>query len=325
MSKLRSLNTCYWSDPWIETLSPYEKLLFIYLITNEKTNMLGIYEASIKKISFETGIENETVSKALKGFERVGKVNYINNHVILINFMKHQNFNPNMMKSAIDIYNNLPNELKVSNLDIDKKDYKKGFERLSKAMGTVRKVEVEVEDEREVEDEVKLEVEDEVKQKSEKDFSDSEIYLPELTTYKSEKEGKEKVALKRKDLTDTEMQQVLDFFNSKCEDLPNAQKLTKKRKTAIKNILKENSTKDLARVINLTSESDFLNARGSSDWNANFDWILKPNNFTKILEGNYENKVKKEKEGYLAGRQTKDSFVKNTNTILNTMLENTEK
>ena len=74
MSKLRSINTAIWSDTWFEDLTPNEKLLFIYLITNEKTNMLGVYEASVKKISFETGINKETVSKALKGFETIGKV-----------------------------------------------------------------------------------------------------------------------------------------------------------------------------------------------------------------------------------------------------------
>ena len=53
MSKLRSLNTAFWSDTWVEDLEPLKKLLFIYLVTNDKTNMLGIYEASIKKISFD--------------------------------------------------------------------------------------------------------------------------------------------------------------------------------------------------------------------------------------------------------------------------------
>ena len=108
MAKLRSVSTAFWSDPFIEDLTPNQKLLFLYLITNEKTNMLGIYEASIKKISFETGIENTNVKKDLEEFEKLEKVKYINNYVILINFMKHQNFNTNMKKSAIDCYNSLP-------------------------------------------------------------------------------------------------------------------------------------------------------------------------------------------------------------------------
>lgn len=153
MSKLRSLSTAFWSDPFIEELSPSEKLLFIYLITNEKTNMLGIYESSIKKISFETGIPSNTITEALKKFEINGKVKYSNNYVILVNFMKHQNFNPNMMKSAIDVYNNLPNELKDNDIKVDKSDHLKGFETLLKHFGMVSKYEVEDEIEDELEKE----------------------------------------------------------------------------------------------------------------------------------------------------------------------------
>ena len=157
MSKLRSLSTSFWSDPFIEDLSVSEKLLFIYLITNEKTNMLGIYELSIKKISFETGIDKATVQKALKRFETINKVKYVDNHIILINFLKHQHFNTNMKKSAIDCYLNLPETLKIQGVKIDKTNPLEAFESLCEGFGMVRKVEVEVEDETkgEVEDEEK--------------------------------------------------------------------------------------------------------------------------------------------------------------------------
>lgn len=157
MSKLRSLSTAFWSDPFIEDLSPQEKLLFIYLITNEKTNMLGIYEASIKKISFETDIKKETVQKALKAFERLGKVKYINNYVVLVNFLKHQNFNTNMKKSAIDTYNSLPNVLKDNSISVSKTNPLESFETLLNHFGMVPKIEVEREYEREVEKEVEKE------------------------------------------------------------------------------------------------------------------------------------------------------------------------
>ena len=157
MSKLRSVATGFWSDPFVEELESDEKLLFLYLITNDKTNMLGIYEASIKKICFETGLNKETVLKGLKDFERLGKVKYINNYVVLVNYMKHQNYNTNMKKSAIDIYNELPKELKDSKLNIDRSNPSEGFERLLNHYGMVRKIEVEYE----VEEEVELEYKDE--------------------------------------------------------------------------------------------------------------------------------------------------------------------
>jgi hypothetical protein len=156
MSKLRSVSTAFWSDPFIEDLTPSEKLLFLYLITNDKTNMLGIYEVSIKKISFDTGLNKDIIEKSLKEFERLSKVKYVKNHIVLVNFMKHQNYNTNMKKSAIDIYNELPNELKDSELSISKENPIKGFESLLNHYGMVSKYELE--DETETED--KEEVED---------------------------------------------------------------------------------------------------------------------------------------------------------------------
>lgn len=145
MAKLRSLSTAFWSDPFIEDLTPQQKLLFVYLVTNDKTNMLGIYESTIRKMSFETSINKSDIEKALKEFQDKGKVKYIDNYVVLVNYMKHQNYNTNMKKSAIDVYNNLPNSLKDNSLSIDKSNPLKGFERLLNHYGMVRKVEVEYE------------------------------------------------------------------------------------------------------------------------------------------------------------------------------------
>lgn len=151
MSKLRSVNTVFWSDPFVENLEVDEKLLYLYLITNEKTNMLGIYEASIKKMSFETGIAKERLETILKGFEGLGKVKYVKNYVILINYMKHQKYNPNMKKAALSIYKELPNELKTIDLNNEEGKPLKAFESLLNHYGMVPKIEDEVEDEKEVE------------------------------------------------------------------------------------------------------------------------------------------------------------------------------
>lgn len=150
MSKLRSIDTKIWSDTWFEELCAEEKLLFIYLITNEKTNMLGVYEMSKKKISFETSISISNVEKHLKRFENDAKIIYKKNNVILSNFLKHQKYNKNMMVSAVRTYNNLPNELKIKDLE-HINEGSEGFETLCKGFGTVRKIEIEVEVEDEIE------------------------------------------------------------------------------------------------------------------------------------------------------------------------------
>src|SRR5690606_21775271 len=141
--KLRSLNTKFWEDPWIETLNPKEKLLFLYLLTNTKTNMLGIYELSSKKISFETGLTEDEIINGFKGFERVGKAYYKNNYVILVNFLKNQKMNTNMKTSAVNEVEKLPDWLKSNFSGNGSEEFKS----LTKGFEMVRKIEVEIETE----------------------------------------------------------------------------------------------------------------------------------------------------------------------------------
>jgi len=65
MAKYRPIFTRIWKDPDFEDLGPTEKLLFIYLFSNELTTDSGIYSISFKTISNETGIPLATVSELL--------------------------------------------------------------------------------------------------------------------------------------------------------------------------------------------------------------------------------------------------------------------
>lgn len=153
MSKLRSINTAIWGDVWFEELTISQKLLFIYCITNEKTNMLGVYEISIRKISFETGIAVKDIEKSFQIFQKAKKIKYSDNRVVLLNYLKHQNYNFNMKKSAIEVYNSLPTGLKMQGISlIDKTN--EGFETLCDGFGCLSKIEVE--DELEVKVEKKV-------------------------------------------------------------------------------------------------------------------------------------------------------------------------
>jgi hypothetical protein len=91
--------------------------------------------------------------------------------------------------------------------------------------------------------------------------------------------------------------QIVEIFNSVCFDLPNVEKITPQRKKAIEKIIKEYSLESLGDVFTKVSKSDFLNGKKQgSDWKANFDWILIPKNFIKILEDNYKNNASNGKQ-----------------------------
>jgi hypothetical protein len=44
---------------------------------------------------------------------------------------------------------------------------------------------------------------------------------------------------------------------------------------------------DVLKAIDLVKQSKFLQGNNDRDWKITFDWFVKPNNFIKVLEGNY--------------------------------------
>jgi hypothetical protein len=150
MSKLRSVNTHFWNDNYVVNLDPIEKLLFLYLLTNDQTNMLGIYELPLRRIAFDTGIDKDMIVKVFKRFEGSEKVKYIDGYVVLQKFIKHQSYNKNMETSAIQAWNNLPLSVRE---DCFCEPILKGLKGLRKASEPIAEIEVEVEREIEAEEE----------------------------------------------------------------------------------------------------------------------------------------------------------------------------
>lgn len=96
-------------------------------------------------------------------------------------------------------------------------------------------------------------------------------------------------------LNNINYQKIVDMYNETCLSLPKLLKLSEGRKKAIKNLLKDYSEDDIQTVFEKAEDSDFLT--GKTGWSGcGFDWLMKPANFLKTLEGNYDNKTKKKEE-----------------------------
>lgn len=72
----RQVHTKAWSDNWFVELPPEGKLLFLYLITNERASISGIYECPLRIMVFETGLDEATVNEQLAGFATAEKAYY---------------------------------------------------------------------------------------------------------------------------------------------------------------------------------------------------------------------------------------------------------
>ena len=85
----------------------------------------------------------------------------------------------------------------------------------------------------------------------------------------------------------------MDFFNQEIKTagavIKPIQIMTDKRKGLLNARLRECGKQKLAIAIQKAARSDFLNGKNERAFIATFDWIIKPNNFPKVLEGNYDN------------------------------------
>ena len=118
MSKQRYLDTKFWDDNYIIKLDPVEKLIFIYCLTNPLTNILGIYEISLRRIAFDTGIDQDMVIKILGRFEKDNKIKYDNGYIVIKNFTKYQKDNPSINRGIEILIPQIPPELlKWVNID----------------------------------------------------------------------------------------------------------------------------------------------------------------------------------------------------------------
>lgn len=62
------------------------------------------------------------------------------------------------------------------------------------------------------------------------------------------------------------------------------------RKKLLMARIKQYGIDSVKEAFDKAARSRFLNGQGGRSFIASFDWIIKPNNFPKVLEGNYDNK-----------------------------------
>ena len=114
MAKQRIINTKFWDDSFIRSLKATEKLLYIYLISNPLTNICGIYEISLDRIVFDTGIPSNLVEKSFKLFIQKGKILYTDGWIKIVNFSKYQNEkSPKIKKGIENELENIPCDIKA--------------------------------------------------------------------------------------------------------------------------------------------------------------------------------------------------------------------
>ncbi len=101
----------FWTDSYVERLTPDEKLIFLYLLTNPLCNIGGIYEIRTKRIGFETGYDIEVIENILNRFVRDKRILRHNDWICMVNHLKNQSMNPSVIQGCQRIFAELPPEI----------------------------------------------------------------------------------------------------------------------------------------------------------------------------------------------------------------------
>jgi len=89
MANYRQIHTQIWRDNWFLDLEADEKLLFIYLFSNDNSNLAGLYELHEKIIALETGLAEERIHEIIAKFEADKKVLYKDGVVWIVNMQRY--------------------------------------------------------------------------------------------------------------------------------------------------------------------------------------------------------------------------------------------
>ena len=105
--------------------------------------------------------------------------------------------------------------------------------------------------------------------------------------------GKDNNIISKDIISSTKVQPVIDKWNSL-----NLQKLVcikegTNRYKLLNARIKDYGMDSVLKAIDMVGKSSFLKGNNTKGWTITFDWLIKPNNFIKVLEGNYSDKQEK--------------------------------
>ena len=92
---------------------------------------------------------------------------------------------------------------------------------------------------------------------------------------------------------------IIEIYNFNCPNLPQVKKITDKRKRIIKTFLKEFTEEQFTEICKIANNNNFLTGKNDRGWKADFDFLMRVDKATSILEGKYGTSTKENKTDIL--------------------------
>lgn len=270
MAIKRIVDTGFWTDDKVvDEFSPEDRYFMLYLMTNPHATQLGIYKFNKRIMAFELGYSVESVAVMLERFQNkyhVVSISEETSEIAILNYLRYS-----IVKGGKPVEDLLIREIgEIKNKDLIGKVFEhiKGYKNLNV---TVLKV---------IEEIFYTNIND-----NDNENENEESYTD--TPNESCNESYDDTSSDPVKKTD-KIQDVVDLFNTIVLSMPKVKSLTATRKKNITLQLKDYGMEKIVEVFHKAEASDFLCGR-VKEWKAGFDWVMKPENFVKIMEGNYVN------------------------------------
>jgi len=118
--KTQNVKSLTWTDSRFKELSRDGKLLWLYFMTSERSNMAGVFESSIVLICEETGLDSAKFSVALKELAINFMAWHFDKHIILKNRWQYNNLeNSKIVKGISNTIVDIPDSVKKFILELD--------------------------------------------------------------------------------------------------------------------------------------------------------------------------------------------------------------
>lgn len=284
----RIVDTGFWNDEKVMEFSPEDKYFMLFLLTNEYSSQLGIYHLPLKKAAFDLGYSEDVLNTLLERFEnkyRLIKFSSATCEIAIKNYLIHS-----IVSGGKPVYDCLIKEtdaVKDKNLLAFIYDNLSSKEiRNETVKGYLQFLDKYLSDHGQACGDSNNPFNDN------EDDNDNERYVDESST---NREKVEPITHNKGSEKKDDYEHIRELWNS-LDGLGNIKGIRSittgsKRRNMTRARIKEYGMDGFAEAIENIKKSDFLQGKNNRGWAATFDWLILPNNFPKVLEGNYENRT----------------------------------
>ena len=127
------------------------------------------------------------------------------------------------------------------------------------------------------------------------DFEEGKEHSNNTVTNTVDNTSKNKIKIKENNiyiskdiLVPKDLEPIAQKWNSL--NLSKINSIKNKRLKMLRARIRDYGMDNVLKAIDNISKSNFLQGQNNKNWTITFDWFIKPNNFDKVLDGNYNNK-----------------------------------